>query len=156
MPILPESIIQVLDCFAPLFSKRIWPLVTVPVVGAILAADKRTVTAALRVMGLSDEVHFLNYHRVLSRAVWASRHAGRILLQLLLDAFVPPEAPVILGIDETIERRRGPKIAAKGIYRDPVAVEQEFFVKTSGLRWICLMLLTPHSLDWAGCGPCPA
>ena len=114
----------------------------------MLAPGKRTVTAALRVMGLSGEVHFENYHRVLSRAVWSSRHASRILLQLLLAAFVAPEAPVILGIDETIERRRGAQIAAKGIYRDPVRSSKEFFVKTSGLRWICLMLLAP--IPWIG------
>jgi hypothetical protein len=68
---------------------------------------------------------------------------SRILLQLLLEAFVPADAPVVLGIDETVERRRGAKIAAKGIYRDCVRSSKEFFVKTSGLRWICLMLLTP-------------
>jgi hypothetical protein len=143
MLILPESIIQVLDCFAPLFSRRAWQWATVLVVGAILAPGKRTVTAALRVMGLSDEVHFQNYHRVLNRAVWSSRQVSRILLVLLLDAFVAPEAPVIMGIDETVERRRGAKIAARGIYRDAVRSSKEFFVKTSGLRWISLMLLTP-------------
>jgi hypothetical protein len=148
MHTLPEPIIHVLDCFAPLFSKRMWQWASVLVVGAILAPGKRTITAALRVMGLSDEVHFQNYHRLLSRAVWSSRQASRILLQLLLDAFVPPDAPVVMGIDETIERRRGAKIAAKGIYRDAVRSSKEFFVKTSGLRWICLMLLTP--IPWIG------
>ena len=116
--------------------------------GAILTPSKRTVSAALRVMGLRDEVHFQNYHRLLNRAVWSSRQASRILLRLLLDAFLPPEAPVILGIDETIERRRGSQITAKGIYRDPVRSSKEFFVKTSGLRWICLMLLAP--IPWIG------
>ena len=148
MLILPESIIHVLDCFAPLFSRRIWQWATVLVVGAILAPGQRTVTAALRVMGLSDEVHFQNYHRLLNRAVWSSRQASRILLQLLLDAFVAPDAAVVIGIDETVERRRGAKIAAKGIYRDAVRSSKEFFVKTSGLRWISLMLLTP--ISWIG------
>lgn len=148
MLILPESIIHVLDCFAPLFSRRIWQWATVLVVGAILAPGQRTVTAALRVMGLSDEVHFQNYHRLLNRAVWSSRQASRILLQLLLDAFVAPDAAVVIGIDETVERRRGAKIAAKGIYRDAVRSSKEFFVKTSGLRWVCLMLLTP--IPWIG------
>jgi hypothetical protein len=143
MLILPESIIQVLDCFAPLFSRRVWQWATILVVGAILAPGKRTVTACLRVMGLSDEVHFQNYHRLLNRAVWSSRQVSRILLLLLLDAFVAPDAAVIMGIDETVERRRGTKIAARGIYRDAVRSSKEFFVKTSGLRWVSLMLLTP-------------
>jgi hypothetical protein len=148
MVILPETIIQVLDCFAPLFSRRLWQRATVLVVGAILAPGKRTVTAALRVMGLRDEVHFQNYHRLLNRAVWSSRQVGRILLQLVLDTFVAPDAAVILGIDETIERRWGAKIAARGIYRDAVRSSKEFFVKTSGLRWISLMVLA--SIPWIG------
>jgi hypothetical protein len=69
------------------------------------------------------------------------------LLVLLVSLFVPENQPVILGIDETIERRRGRKIAARGVYRDPVRSSKEFFVKTNGLRWISLMLLTP--IPWA-------
>jgi len=67
---------------------------------------------------------------------------------LLLDAFVPPDAPIVMGIDETLERRWGAKIAARGIYRDAVRSSKEFFVKTSGLRWICMMLLAP--IPWIG------
>jgi hypothetical protein len=148
MVILPETIIRVLDCFAPLFSRRMWQWATVLVVGAILAPGKRTVTAARRVMGLSDEVHFQNYHRLLNRAVWSSRQVSRILLLLLLDVFVAPDATVVVGIDETVERRWGAKIAARGIYRDAVRSSKEFFVKTSGLRWISLMLLA--SIPWIG------
>jgi hypothetical protein len=148
MVILPETIIQVLDCFAPLFSQRMWQWATVLVVGAILAPGKRTVTAALRVMGLHDEVHFQNYHRLLNRAVWSSRQVSRILLRSLLDVFVAPDATVVLGMDETVERRWGAKIAARGIYRDAVRSSKEFFVKTSGLRWISLMLLA--SIPWIG------
>jgi len=115
--------------------------------GAILAPGKRTVTSALRVMGLSDEPQFQIYHRVLNRAVWSCRHASLILLRLLVAAFVPT-GPVVLGLDDTIERRWGPKIAARGIYRDPVRSSHSHFVKTSGLRWLSLMLLAP--IPWAG------
>jgi len=129
------------------FSERIWEWAKVLLIGAILAPGKRTVTAALRVMGLSDEAQFQNYHRVLNRAVWSSRALSRILLRLLLRAFVPPDAPVLIGLDEHIERRRGDKIAAKGIYRDGVRSSKSFFVKTSGLRWVSMMLLAP--IPWA-------
>jgi hypothetical protein len=69
-----------------------------------------------------------------------------LLLGLLLDAFVP-NGPVVMGLDETIERRRGEKIAAKGIYRDPVRSSHTHFVKASGLRWVSLMVLT--RIPWA-------
>jgi hypothetical protein len=144
---LPRAIIQVLRQFELLFSERVWEWAKILLVGAILAPGKRTVTAALRVMGLSEEPQFQNYHRVLNRAVFSPRAVSRVLLCLLLDAFVPPDAPVVLGLDDHIERRRGKKIAAKGIYRDSVRSSRSFFVKTSGLRWLSMMLLAP--VPWA-------
>lgn len=144
---LPRAIIPLLRQFELLFSERVWEWAKILLVGAILAPGKRTVTAALRVMGLSDEAQFQNYHRVLNRAVWSPRAASRILLRLLVSVFVPPDAPIVLGLDDHIERRRGAKIKAKGIYRDPVRSSRSFFVKTSGLRWLSLMLLAP--IPWA-------
>ncbi|HLZ57559.1 MAG TPA: transposase [Ktedonosporobacter sp.] len=140
---LPKGIIQVLRYFEEAFSERVWEWAKVLLVGAILAPGERTVTAILRVMGEHFEQQFQNYHRVLNRARWSSRALSRILLLLLVRLFVPADAPIMIGIDETIERRRGAKIAAKGIYRDPVRSSQEFFVKCSGLRWMSMMLLTP-------------
>jgi hypothetical protein len=110
--------IRVLTPFAPLFSERVWQHVQLLLAGAILAPGKRTVTSALRVVGLEKERRFCRYHRVLSRAIWSSRETSRVLLGLLVEAFVPQGGPLLLGIDETLERRRGKKIAAKGIYRD--------------------------------------
>jgi hypothetical protein len=146
MPTLPTEYITMLGAFARLFSKRIWEHGKILFIGAILCPAERTVTAALRVMGLSGEKHFQNYHRVLNRAVWSSLEASRILLGLLINAFAR-SGPVILGLDDTIERRRGAKIKAKGIYRDPVRSSHSHFVKASGLRWLSLMLLAP--IPWA-------
>lgn len=142
----PTTRIQVLAPFAPLFSERVWQHVQLLLAGAILAPGKRTVASALRAVGLGEERRFCRYHRVLNRAVWSSREVSRVLLGLLVEAFVP-EGPLVLGIDETLERRRGKKISAKGIYRDPVRSSREHFVKTSALRWVCLALLAP--VPWA-------
>ena len=142
MLILPGPIAMVIGAFAPMFSRRIFEHMKLLVVGAILAPGKRTVTSVLRVMGRSHDQSFQNYHRVLNRAQWSTLRGGYILLQLLLRAFAPT-GPVVIGVDETIERRRGEKIAAKGIYRDPVRSSQAHFVKASGLRWVSLMLLAP-------------
>ena len=144
---LSPAMLQALEPFVPLFSRRLWPRVLVLVAGPLLAPGKRTVTAALRVMGLAQTPRFERYHRVLNRARWSSLAVSRVLLSLLVAAFAPT-GPLLLGIDETIERRRGKRITAKGIYRDPVRSSHEHFVKASGLRWICLMLLAP--IPWAG------
>ena len=144
---LPKRIIPVLRQFEMAFSERVWEWAKVLLIGAILVPGERTVAAILRVMGCADEKQFQNYHRVLNRAKWSSRKLSRVLLVLLVRLFVAGNAPVILGLDETIERRRGRKIAARGVYRDPVRSSKEFFVKTNGLRWISMMLLT--SIPWA-------
>jgi len=138
--------VNLIVAFAPLFSKPVFEHAKVLLQGAILAPGKRTVTAALRVMGKSQEKQFQTYHRVLNRARWSCLEASRILLGLLVDAFAPT-GTLIFGLDDTIERRRGDKIAAKGIYRDPVRSSKSHFVKTSGLRWLSLMLLV--RLPWA-------
>ena len=100
-------------------------------------------------MGLDQEKRFHRYyHRVLNRASWSSREVSRVLLGLLVETFVPEGGdPLVVGIDETLERRYGKKIAAKGVYRDPVRSTHEHFVKSSGLRWVCVMLLVP--IPWA-------
>jgi hypothetical protein len=117
------------------------------VAGAILAPGRRTVAAVLRVVGLGRVPTFTNYHRVLNRNRWSGRAAAERLLHLLLAAFAP-DGPVVVGIDETIERRWGARIRARGIYRDPVRSSRGHFVKASGLRWITVMLLAP--VPWAG------
>jgi len=147
MPTLQADYITILGSFASLFSNRIWSHARILLIGAILAPAERTVTAALRVTGLSMEKHFENYHRVLNRARWSSLEASRRLLELLVSTFVP-RGPIVLGLDDTIERRRGAQIHAKGIYRDPVRSTHGHFVKASGLRWLSLMLLAP--VPWAG------
>src|SRR5215213_4758403 len=147
MRTLPATMIRLLAPFAPLFSKRVFKHVQVLVAGAILAPGRRTISSALRAMGLDQEKRFHRYHRVLSRASWSSREASRVLLGLLVEAFVPEGDPLIVGIDETLERRWGKKIAAKGVYRDPVRSTHETFVKSSGLRWVCVMLLV--DVPWA-------
>jgi hypothetical protein len=146
MKSLPKKFLSPILAFAPLFSKPVWQLALHLIVGAILAPGKRTVSAVLRVMGLENDTHFQNYHRVLNRAVWSSLRASYIVLFQIINCFVP-SGTLVMGIDDTIERRWGKRINARGIYRDPVRSSDSHFVKTSGLRWLSLMLLV--QIPWA-------
>jgi len=146
MPTPPPQLTSIMLAFAPLFWKRTWKHAQILLWGAILAPGKRTVTSALRIMGRSQDPHFENYHRVLNRARWSCLKASQVLLHLLVSTFVPSGA-LVFGLDDTIERRRGEKIRARGVYRDPVRSSRSHFVKTGGLRWLSLMLLTP--IPWA-------
>jgi hypothetical protein len=124
------------------FSPRTRDQVLTLIAGALLTPGRRTVTAALRVMGLGQAPTFTTYHRVLNRNTWSSRDLARRLLVRLVHTLMPA-GPLVIGLDDTLERRRGAKIKAKGIYRDPVRSSHSHFVKASGLRWLCLMLLAP-------------
>ena len=88
MRTLPPKMVQVLAPFAPLFSKRVWRHAQLLLIGAILTPGRRTVSSALRAMGLDREKRFHRYHRVLSRASWSSREVSCVLLGLLVKAFV--------------------------------------------------------------------
>ena len=144
---IPRVLAAWLSVFRDCFTAPVWNHVLVLVAGAVLAPGKRTVSQALRVMGLAAEPGFARYHEVLSRARWNGRAVARRLLAQVLDAFLPT-GEVVIGIDDTIERRWGAKIAARGIYRDPVRSSHGHFVKASGLRWLSLMVMVP--IPWAG------
>src|ERR687897_1491218 len=85
---LPTKMVQALAPFAPLFSKRVWQNAQVLLMGAILAPGLRTVSSALRAMGLGQHKRFHRYHRVLSHACWSSVKVSRVLLGLLVEMFV--------------------------------------------------------------------
>ena len=129
---LAEGIILVLAPCAPLFSQRVWRHAPVLFLGAMLTAGARTVAAALRAMGLATERHFTNYHRVLNRATWSARRGSQILLGLLLSLLVPPGAPIILGADDTVGRRSGRRITAKGCDRDAVRSSKKHVIRCFG------------------------
>lgn len=130
------DIISLIAVFAPLFSERVWSHAQLLLVGAILAPGKRTVTSVLRVMGRSEELRFTNFDWVLNRVKWSTRQGSRILLGLLVTAFVPAGHPLILGADDTVERRRGKKIRQVGCYRDAVRSSQSHVVLCFGLKWV--------------------
>jgi hypothetical protein len=147
MPPLPEAIIRVLASFAPLFSQRVWLHAQRLLLGAMLAPGAHTVTAALRVMGLATERGFTNDQRVLNRATWSARQGSRILLEWLMALLVPAGATIVLGADDTVERRSGRKTTAKGCYREAIRSTKKQVIHCFGLTWVPMMLLVPG--PWA-------
>ena len=127
--------------FAAMFTQPSWLNAVALAMGALLCLNRRTVCAALRAVDGTSDNGFSRFHRVLSRGAWSGLPGSRILLGLLLKAFVPDGQPLVIGVDDTIERRRGSKIRDKGIYRDPVRSSRGFFVKVEGLRGLSLQVL---------------
>jgi hypothetical protein len=139
---LPPEMVASLAAFAPLFSNLTWVKAQFLAVGAILATGNRTVCSILRIMGLSQDPHFTNYHRVLNRDAWSCLAAGQVLLGLIL-ALIPSDWPIVLAADDTIERRGGRRIKSRGCYRDAVRSSRGHLVRCFGLKWIVLTVLVP-------------
>jgi hypothetical protein len=137
MDSLSHEILAVLLPFSVLFSKPSWQKATTLVFGTLLCTGRRTVCAALRAMGLTEDEGFSRYHQVLNRTKWSALEAANILLVMLL-TLIPDGSPLVIFVDETLERRRGKKIKAKGYYRDAVRSSKTQVVKTSGLKWLVM------------------
>jgi len=149
---LPTGFEQTISHFSFAFRKDVWKKVQQLLIGAMLCPGSRTVCNILRCVGLRWEKNFPKYHRVLNRDKWSAFQLCDVLFSLLINNFVPENKPIVLGIDDTIERRWGHKINKRGIYRDPVRSSKSHFVKCSGLRWLSVMLLT--ELPWLSTGVC--
>jgi len=143
---VPQILHQWLQELRICFTAPSWEHVLVLVMGALLAPGKRTVSSCLRMTGRAEAANFASYHQILNRACWSPRAAARRLLGLVVERLVP-DGPIVIGMDDTIERRWGRRISARGIYRDPVRSSHGHFVKASGLRWLSFMVLTP--VPWA-------
>ena len=138
----PE-IIQLLSFFSVAFTAPTFANALVLILGTILTPGRRTVTAALRMMGRGNDKHFSNYHRVLNRDGWSPWVVSKVLLGLIILFFLPAGTPLILAIDETLERRRGSQIKYKGWFRDAILSTKERVVTALGIRWICLTVVVP-------------
>ncbi len=143
MPSPSPEIIPLVSVFATAFTAPTFAKALILLCGTILAPGRRTVTAALRAMGLADDEQFAKYHRVLNRDRWSPWVLSRLLLGLIIVMFLPAGAPLILVVDETLERRRGRKIKYKGWFRDPIRSTAKHVTKALGIRWICLAVLVP-------------
>ena len=145
MPLSPE-IVTVLAIFQSAFTYPTWDKAQVLIMGTLLAHGRRTVTAALRQMGRSEETDFSLYHQVLNRAQWSALKLSRLLLLALIKAFVAASGSLTFVIDETLERRWGPRISKRGHFRDALLSSRKKSVSNSGLRWVVLSLVV--NLPW--------
>lgn len=141
---LSPPIVTVLRHFESAFSRPTWEHVQLLLVGTLLARGRRTVTSALRQMGMASAENFSTYHQVLNRARWSPQELSRRLLLLLARTFVAAGSALCFVVDETLERRWGRRISLRGHYRDPLRSSKQRAVSSSGVRWVVLSLvITP-------------
>lgn len=149
---LPSRFRDTISHFSFAFRKDVYQKFEILLLGAIICPGSRTICNLLRCVGLRWEKNFSKYHRFLNRDKWSAKALASTLLGLLVGAFIAADAPLVFGLDDTIERRWGRKLSKRGIYRDPVRSSKSHFVKCSGLRWLSVMLLT--TLPWLEKGLC--
>ena len=142
---LTGVIVSVLAAFASNFTKPTWKNLQILFIWAILCRGPRRITSILRVIGLKNENNFSKHHRILSHARWNGLALSKIFLGLLI-VILPASWLILIAVDETLERRQGKTIKAKGAYRDAVRSSQSTVVISFGLKWECMMLIVP--LPW--------
>jgi tetratricopeptide (TPR) repeat protein len=122
---LPPRFLSRLEGFVDLFTRPTWANVLLLLAGVILAPGRRTVTAALRILGRDRDHKFCTFHRILNRAAWSSRAtAGRLLL-LLVNTFVPPGAPRSLAALAAYQYQKGRRDLAIKSYQESITAFQE-------------------------------
>jgi len=127
--------------FSAMFTQPSWLNAVALASGAVLCLNRRTVCAALRAVDGSADNGFSRFPRFRSCAQWSGLRGAKILLGLLQAAFVPEGEPLVIAVDDFVERRRGARIRDKGIWRDAVRSSRSFFAKTTGLRWLSLQVV---------------
>ena len=137
----PQAFVTWMAPFLAAFCQRSRDTAAALAVGALLAIGPRTVTSCLRALGLAEHPGFTAFHRVLNRNVWSGLALGRTLLRLLVPVFEPRLPFVIIGVDHTLERRRGQRIEPASHFHDAVRSTAKQKVTSRGLRWISAMLL---------------
>jgi hypothetical protein len=137
---LPPGFTAWLAPFLAAFFRRTRPTVAALAVGALLAIGPRTVAACLRVMGLTEQPGFAAFHRVLNRNAWSSLALARTLLRMVVATFVPA-GPIVIGVDHTLERRRGRHIGPAGNFYDAGRSSAEWKATSRGLRWLTATVL---------------
>src|SRR3982751_3188007 len=143
---LPIFILPVLVNFQHLFSKPVFDHIKLLVIGAIACPKQRTVAAILRLFGLSQDKKYSNYYYALNRAKWSSLKVSLVLFSLLIK-LIPKGMPLEIVIDDTFERRKGPKIKWLGYYRDATRSSKTKKTFCFGLKWLCVSLLV--SFPWS-------
>src|SRR3954463_11196688 len=104
--------------FAAMFTRPSWLNAVALATGALLCLNRRTVCAALRAMDGAADRGFSRFHRFLSYAQWPGLPGSHILLGPPQGGVVPEGEPLVIGVDDSVERRRGARIRDKGIWRD--------------------------------------
>ena len=137
---LSPSFLAWLAPYLTVFSRRTRPTVAALAVGALLATGPRTVTNCLRALGLAEHPSFTAFHRVLNRNAWSSLALARVLLRAVVTTFVP-SGSIVIGVDHTLERRRGRCIGPAGYFYDASRSSAEVKTTNRGLRWLSAMVL---------------
>lgn len=140
---LPEASILVFAPLAPRVSPQVWCHPPLLIGGTILPPRARTVTAAARVMGLAAQHRFPTSHRGLNRTMGSTRPAGRKLGGWLNTWLLPARATIVLGADDTLDRRSGRTRRGKASYRDAPRSSKQPLIRCLGLKCVALMLMAP-------------
>jgi hypothetical protein len=138
--ILPAEAGPLLWALCPAFTYPTFDRFTTLMAAAILTPGRRTVANLLRTLGALAPGHRTSYQRVLSAASWSGLRLGLRLAHFLL-RHLPPDGPVVLVGDDTVDGHKGKRVHGKARHRDPVRSTRSYTAWRYGHRWVVLAVL---------------
>jgi len=108
--------------------------------GWVQCTGQHAVTQALVVSDVARRRHHERFHRFFSRGTWSPDNLGGLLFRRLL-AWVPPDAPIIAAVDDTLAAKKGPKVFGIGCHLDAVRSTKSIRVFCFGHIWVVLSVV---------------
>src|SRR5215217_7732894 len=140
--IVPESFLGLLTAFEPCFCAPSFRTFVTLVTGWVHCLGRRTVTAVAVAAGAVGQRHISVFHRFFARAQWALDDVGQVVFRLAV-AWLPPDQPLVVIIDDTLCRKSGKSICLASMHHDPLlsTAHKPFF--RFGHVWVVLALWVP-------------
>jgi hypothetical protein len=98
-------------------------------------ASRRTVTRMILAAGEAADKHYSSYHRLLSAARWSLDAVGLAVFDLIAPYLGDV---VMLGVDDTLARKRGLKMFGAGMHHDPLLSSRGKAITNWGHSWVML------------------
>jgi hypothetical protein len=127
---------------APAFTKPTLKRFLVLMTGLIVTMGRHTVSRALRVVWPHLDGHFTSYHRIYSQAKYSMWKLALGMLRLII-ASLPPNRPIVVLADDTVDGKEGDHVWGKSSHRDAVRSSRSRTQIKFGHKWLVASILKP-------------
>ena len=143
--IIPAEALPLLQAIAPAFTRPTLRRFLLLMAAARLGTGRRTVANLLRVAAPLACGHITTDQRVFSSASWSARRLACGLCRAVV-ARLPPDRPLFLAGDDTVDGPPGRRVSGQARHRDPVRSRHSDTAWRYGHKGVVLAVLVRFPL----------